>query len=85
LARDHSGNLSYFSLLGGRDDQRITDAIGAYDPDGGAHYVPLTVIITERTVGGASVTAFHSWEGTIRSEALDSWIMDAIDHFPAAA
>ena len=84
LAATHAGNLTYFSLLGGRDDQRLMETIGVYDPDGGTHYVPLTVVITARAVGNGTVIAFHSWEGVIRSEALNSWLVDAIDHFPAA-
>ncbi len=85
LGADHADNLTYFSLLGGRDDQRLMEAMGAYDPDGGTHYVPLTILVTERTAGNSTVIAFHSWEGAIRSEALNSWLVDAIDHFPTAA
>jgi hypothetical protein len=84
LASQHAGNLTYFSLLGGRDDQRIMQAIAAYDPDGGAHYVPLTVVVTERMVGNETVMAFHSWEGVIGEQALQSWLTDAIGNFPAA-
>jgi hypothetical protein len=84
LASQHTQNLTYFSLLGGRDDQRISQAIAAYDPDGGAHYVPLTVVITERAVGNGTIIAFHSWEGVIGEQALNSWLIDAIGNFPAA-
>ncbi|MEI6796849.1 MAG: hypothetical protein WCK39_08285 [Methanomassiliicoccales archaeon] len=40
---------------------------------------------TATAVGNGTVIAFHSWEGVIRSEALNSWLVDAIDHFPTAA
>lgn len=85
LASAYAENMTYFSLLGGRDDQRSMEAVGAYDPDGGTPHVPMTVVITERTVGNSTVIAFHSWEGVIRSEALNSWLVDAMDHFPTAA
>ena len=58
------------------------EANGIYDPNGGTHYVPLTIVVTERVVGNATVIAWHSWEGVIRSETLNSWLVDAIDNFP---
>jgi hypothetical protein len=77
----HEGNLTYFDLLGGRNDLALNEALDAYDPSGGSHLVPLVVVINQVQDGnGSAKVVWHSWEGIISLASLDSWINDALAH-----
>lgn len=77
----HEGNVTYFDLLGGRDDSALNDVMYAYDPSGGSHLVPLVVVINQVDDGiGNAKVVWHSWEGIISLASLDSWINDALAH-----
>jgi hypothetical protein len=79
--RSHNGNITYFDLLGGRDDVALNDALNAYDPSGGSQLVPLVVVINEiRDANGNSLIVWHSWEGIVSLSLLDSWVNDALAH-----
>jgi hypothetical protein len=79
----HPGNLTYVTLLDGRDDLKLSECITTYDPDGAAHYVPLTILVTLRSdAQGNDIIAWHSWEGVISEAELTSWVDDTIDHWP---
>lgn len=78
----HPNNLTYISLSSELEYERVHDSILTYDPNGNAHYVPLTIIVTQRTDGnGQTVIAWHSWEGVVTQSELTSWIDDAIDNW----
>ena len=71
-------DLQYFDLLAGTDEPPSSQAFAAYDPNGGVHYVPLTVVVTRALDGfGNEVVAWHSWEGVVDLVTLTSWIEDA--------
>jgi hypothetical protein len=77
----HEGNLTYFDLLGGRDDAALNEALSVYDPSGGSHLVPLVVVINQiRSDDGNTTVVWHSWEGIVSLTLLNSWINDAIAH-----
>jgi hypothetical protein len=70
--------LQYFDLLAGTDEPSSSQAFAAYDPNGGVHYVPLTIVVTKAVDGiGNEVIAWHSWEGVVDLVTLASWIQDA--------
>ncbi len=78
----HSGQIAFFDLLSGQDEPRASEAFAAYDPTGGVHYIPLTIVLTKvKDAGGKTVIGWHSWEGVIDEQNLDSWISDAISHY----
>jgi hypothetical protein len=77
----HQGNITYFDLLGGRDDMALNAALDAYDPSGGSHLVPLVVVINQvRDADGSAKVVWHSWEGIISKDSLNSWVDDALAH-----
>lgn len=81
----HVDNLTYIRLSSELEYERVYDCIMTYDPDGNAHYVPLTVVVTQRMDGdGRTVIAWHAWEGVVAQAELTSWIDDAIDHWAGA-
>ena len=70
--------LQYFDLLSGTDEPSASQAFAAYDPNGGVHYVPLTIVVTKAQDDlGNTVVAWHSWEGVVDLVTLTSWIQDA--------
>lgn len=70
--------LQYFDLLAGTDEPLSSQAFAAYDPNGGVHYVPLTIVVTKAVDGiGNEVIAWHSWEGVVDLVTLTSWTQDA--------
>lgn len=70
--------LQYFDLLAGTDEPSSSQAFAAYDPNGGVHYVPLTIVVTKAVDGfGNEVIGWHSWEGVVDLVTLTSWIQDA--------
>lgn len=74
--------LQYFDLLSGTDEPAASQAFAAYDPNGGAHYVPLTIVVTKAQDDlGNTVVAWHSWEGVVDLVTLTSWIQDAQSYY----
>lgn len=74
--------IEYFDLSSGTDEPWASDAFAAYDPSGGVHYVPLTVVLTKvQSPSGGTAVGWHSWEGVIDQASLSSWIADAISHW----
>lgn len=74
--------LQYFDVLSGTDEPEASEAFAAYDPNGGVHYVPLTIIVTKAIDGsGNDVVAWHSWEGVVDEVTLTSWIQDAQSYY----
>jgi hypothetical protein len=70
--------LQYFDLLSGTDEPSSSQTFAAYDPNGGVHYVPLTVVVTTAVDSlGNEFVAWHSWEGVVDLVTLTSWIQDA--------
>lgn len=79
----YSGQISYFDLLSGTNEPEASDGFAAYDPDGGVHYVPLVIVVTEALdpADGTTIVVWHSWEGVVYEPTLSSWISDAISHW----
>lgn len=78
--------LRYFDLSSGTDEPDSSEAFAAYDPNGGVHYVPLTIIVTKAMDGyGNEVVAWHSWEGVVDEVTLTSWVQDAQSYFDDSA
>ena len=74
--------LQYFDLSSGTDEPEASQAFAAYDPNGGAHYVPLTIVVTKAEDDfGNEVIAWHSWEGVVDLVTLTSWIQDAQSYY----
>jgi len=77
-----AGDLTYFDLVSGQDEPMASTAFAAYDPTGGIHYIPLTILVTKALDSyGNTVVAWHSWEGVVYEEMLRSWISDAQTHY----
>ncbi|MDD1744151.1 MAG: hypothetical protein LUO85_05950 [Methanomassiliicoccales archaeon] len=77
-----SGQITYFDLAEGQENERLLQAADVYDPTGGTHYVPMTIIVSEmKDAQNHTVVVWHSWEGVIGQKALTSWLNDAIAHF----
>lgn len=75
-------DITYIDLSAGTDEPDASEAFAAYDPNGGAHYVPLTIVVTwvQSPSGGVAV-GWHAWEGVIDLDSLQSWISDAKSHY----
>jgi hypothetical protein len=74
--------LQYFDLSSGTDEPAASQAFAAYDPNGGVHYVPLTIVVTKAQDDlGNPVIAWHSWEGVVDLVTLTSWIQDAQSYY----
>lgn len=75
-------DISYIDLSSGTDEPEASEAFAAYDPNGGIHYVPLTIVITwmPSPTGGVAI-GWHSWEGVIDITSLSSWIADAKSYY----
>ncbi len=78
--------LQYFDLLAGTDEPSSSQAFAAYDPNGGVHYVPLTIVVTKAEDGlGNEIVIWHSWEGVVDAVTLTSWIQDAQSYYSECA
>jgi len=78
----YAGQISYFDLLEGENNERLVQTADVYDPTGEVHYVPLIVIASQmKDASNNTVIVWHSWEGVVSQSALTSWLDDAIDHF----
>jgi len=76
-------NITYIDILADTQDgyERGQDVFVAYDPNDGAHYVPLTVYITLCEANGKVFVAWHGIEGVTSEEWIESHIEDAIYYF----
>jgi len=75
-------DVSYIDVVSGVDEPQSSQAFAAYDPSGGIHYVPLTIILTKvRLSSGEVGIGWHSWEGVIDKSSLSSWLVDARSHY----
>ncbi|UCE80799.1 MAG: Ig-like domain-containing protein [Methanobacteriota archaeon] len=75
-------DITYFDLSSGTDEPEASQAFAAYDPNGGVHYVPLTIVVTRvQSPAGGTAVGWHAWEGVIDLDSLQSWILDAKSHY----
>ncbi len=74
---EYRSNITYFDLISGTDEPKASQTFDAYDPSGEAHYIPLTVVLTN---GPDGTLIWHSWEGVVEEKALSAWIDDAIEY-----
>ena len=72
----YSTEIKYYDFVSGVDPQAPA-CFDAYDPDGEAHYIPLTVVLTE---GPGNTIIWHSWEGVVEEDVLTEWIEYAITY-----
>ena len=72
-------DVLYYDLPSDGSDQRAYDVFERYDPNGGQHYIPLTVLATlvEDDTGNVRI-AWHGSEGATGEEMLDARFRDAI-------
>ena len=70
----YSTEIGYYDFVSGVDPQAPA-CFDAYDPDGGTHYIPLTIVLTK---GPDNTILWHSWEGVVEEDILTEWIEDAI-------
>ena len=75
-------DITYIDLSSGTDEPDASEGFAAYDPNGGVHYVPLTIVVTKvQSPSGGTVIGWHAWEGVIDESSLQSWIADAKSHY----
>lgn len=75
-------DIVHIDLSSGTDEPDASEGFAAYDPNGGTHYVPLTIVVTRvQSPTGTSAIGWHSWEGVIDESSLLSWIADAKSHY----
>jgi len=75
-------DITYIDLSSGTDEPDASEGFAAYDPNGGVHYVPLTIVVTKvQSPSGGTVIGWHAWEGVIDERSLQSWIADAKSHY----
>jgi hypothetical protein len=75
-------DITYIDLSSGTDEPDASEGFAAYDPNGGVHYVPLTIVVTRvQSPTGGTAIGWHAWEGVIDESSLQSWIADAKSHF----
>ena len=80
IAEDYNGKIEYFDLAGDGADSKAGDS-ARYDPNGGANYVPLTVILTLAPGPDGNVqVVWHSSEDVTGKEWLKSYVEDAINY-----
>jgi hypothetical protein len=75
-------DITYIDLSSGTDEPEASEGFAAYDPNGGIHYVPLTIVVTRiLSPSGGTVIGWHAWEGVIDQSSLQGWISDAKSHY----
>lgn len=66
--------------LGGVVEQKGYEAF-YYDPNDAESYIALTGIFTFVNDNGQVVCGWHSWEGDVTDEEMETWIKDAIYYY----
>jgi hypothetical protein len=76
---EFSGEITIFEMGADGSDERTTEAMQAYDPDGGTMYVPLTIILTLAPDSeGEVVAVWHSTDKVTGEEWIRNYVEDAI-------
>jgi hypothetical protein len=74
--------VTYYNMLSDEGDSRTSDVFGAYNPTGGADYVPITVIVTlVRDPDGKVQVGWHSVDDSTSEEWVRSYIADAVYYY----
>ena len=76
---EFDGRITIFDMGAVGSDERTTEAMQAYDPDGGTMYVPLTIILTLAPDSeGEVVAVWHSTDKVTGEEWIRNYVEDAI-------
>jgi hypothetical protein len=76
---EFDGRITIFEMGADGSDERTTEAMQAYDPDGGTMYVPLTIILTLAPDSeGEVVAVWHSTDKVTGEEWIRNYVEDAI-------
>ncbi|HWQ18668.1 MAG TPA: thioredoxin family protein [Methanotrichaceae archaeon] len=78
----YDNGLTYYNMMADEGDPRTNDVFSAYNPTGGADYVPITVLVTlVRGPDGKVQVGWHSVDDSTSEEWLRSYISDAIYYY----
>jgi thiol-disulfide isomerase/thioredoxin len=83
LAEKYEDNVTFYDLditLGGETEQKAYEAY-VYDPAGPPGYIALSVLVAVIEVNGEIEYGWHSWEGDVADEELESWVRDTIYYY----
>ena len=82
ITEEFDGKITIFEMGADGSDERTTEAMQAYDPDGGTMYVPLTVILTLAPDSEGEVAAvWHSTDQVTGDEWIRNYVEDAIKQY----
>ncbi len=74
--------FTYYDISADGTDERMGEAMQAYDPNGGTMYVPLTVIVTLAPNSEGKVEpVWHSTEEVTGEDWIKNYIEDAISQY----
>ena len=81
VVKEEGDKFTYFDITA-EGDSRAEEALQAYDPNGGAIYVPMTVIVTlAPNSEGKIEPVWHSSEDVTGKEWIKNYIDDAISYY----
>ncbi len=81
IVEEYGDEIEVFDLPADGSDERSEGALAAYDPNGGASLVPLTVILTLAAGDDGEVeVVWHSTEEVSGKEWIQEYVEEAIDY-----
>lgn len=81
IVEEYGDEIEVFDLPADGSDERSEEALAAYDPNGGASLVPLTVILTLAAGDDGEVeVVWHSTEEVSGKEWIQEYVEEAIDY-----
>ena len=82
ITEEFKGEIKFYEIGAEGNDARSEEALGAYDPNGGTMYVPLTVLLTLAPNSDGEVTVvWHSTDLVTGDAWIKNYVEDAISKY----
>jgi hypothetical protein len=84
VVKEYGDKFTYYDISADGSDARSEPALQAYDPNGNATLVPMTIIVTLAPDSSGKVqVVWHSTEEVTGKAWIEDYVLDAIDYYKA--
>jgi thiol-disulfide isomerase/thioredoxin len=83
VVKKYGNNFTYYDIPADGSDARSEPALQAYDPNGNATRVPMTIIVTLAPSSGKVQVVWHSTEEVTGKAWIEDYVKDAIEYYKA--
>jgi thiol-disulfide isomerase/thioredoxin len=84
VVKEYGDKFTYYDISADGSDARSEPALRAYDPNGNATLVPMTIIVTLAPDSSGKVqVVWHSTEEVTGKAWIEDYVLEAIDYYEA--